>query len=228
LIIESRFNGPPGTGNGGYTAGLIATELAWQSPVQVTLKVPPPLDTPLAVTEGGEVYAGEQLIAQALPAELAAAPAAYVSYEEAEHASAAYPGFTDHPFPTCFVCGPARAGGDGLRIFPGPLASDRTAAPWQVPDQVSAPIIWAALDCPGGWAVLGPGRPYLLGRMVAELRQPPAPATACVVVGEVVATEGRKAWVRTSLYHERKLLARAEATWIALPRHSADVQPALR
>ncbi|MEV4624044.1 hypothetical protein AB0J74_35700, partial [Asanoa sp. NPDC049573] len=26
---------------------------------------------------------------------------------------------TDHPFPTCYVCGPERA--DGLRIFPGPV-----------------------------------------------------------------------------------------------------------
>ena len=27
----------------------------------------------------------------------------------------------EHPLPTCFVCGPARAKGDGLRIFAGPL-----------------------------------------------------------------------------------------------------------
>src|ERR1700738_4467743 len=53
---------------------------------------------------------------------------------------------------------------DGLRSFPGPIADNTTAAPWTVPDDVSPAVIWAALDCPGGWAVIGAGRPAVLGR----------------------------------------------------------------
>ena len=30
-------------------------------------------------------------------------------------------GLHDHRYPTCFVCGPERAQGDGLRIFTGPV-----------------------------------------------------------------------------------------------------------
>lgn len=216
MIIEGRFNGPPGSGNGGYSAGLIASQLPGPGPVQVTLRRPPPLDMPLQVTADGEVYAGEQLIAQTQPAELAGQPPAPVPYDQAVRAAAAYPGLVDHPFPTCYVCGPDRADGDGLRIFPGPLPGGRTAAPWQVPAGAGEPEVWAALDCPGGWTVLAPGRPYLLGRIAAQVERLPGPGAGGVVVGEVIATQGRKAQVRTALYVDDQLLARAEATWIAI------------
>lgn len=55
LVIDARFNGPVGSGNGGYTAGLVASRLAAPPghTAQVTLRVPPPLDTPLRVTRTG-------------------------------------------------------------------------------------------------------------------------------------------------------------------------------
>jgi hypothetical protein len=126
------------------------------------------------------------------------------------------------------VCGPERPAGDGLRIFPGPLAEGRTAAPWLVPEGCSTATVWAALDCPGGWAAIGPGRTYVLGRMAARVHTLPPPGSQCVIVGAVVGTEGRKAQVHTALYGgggdgngggepgRPQLLAWARSTWIAI------------
>jgi hypothetical protein len=77
--------------------------------------------------------------------------------------------------------------------------------------------LWPALDCPGGWAIIGPGRPYLLGQMTATVREVPPPDSRCVVTGAVVDVAGRKATVRSALYAEDgTLLAQASAIWIAI------------
>jgi 8-oxo-dGTP pyrophosphatase MutT (NUDIX family) len=215
LTIDPRFNGPPGTGQGGYTSGLLGSRLG--TTAQVTLRVPPPLDTPLRVVHGKrriEVYAEQRLVAEAEPVSLDDPPPPPVEYAEAVAAASSYPGFVDHPFPTCYVCGPERA--DGLRIFPGPLPGGRTAAPWRVPDGAGAVTVWAALDCPGGWAIISAGRPYVLGRMAAQVRAVPPADAECVVVGALDATAGRKAEVRTALYAGDQLLAHSRATWLAL------------
>jgi hypothetical protein len=220
VIISGRYNGPPGSGNGGYTAGLVGSLLA-PSPATVTLRRPPPLDVPLEVRETDDgvlvVDADGQVIAEAHRAAAPGEPVAPVSTQEAARVGQAYPGFVDHPFPTCFVCGPRRAAGDGLRIFPGPVGDGRTAAVWRVPSDVSEPMMWAALDCPGGWAIISPGRPYVLGRMTAAVLALAPAGAECVVVGRADGTEGRKAYVRSSVYGpDGELLAHAAATWIAI------------
>lgn len=224
LTIASRFNGPADSGNGGYSAGLVASA-AGPGPgevVEVTLRLPPPLDTPLDARpqDGGlAVFAPDgTLVASAVPAtDPLGPPLPPVSPEVAATAAAAYQGFVDHPFPRCFVCGTDRPEGDGLRIFPGQTATGRTAAPWRVPADTDPVTVWAALDCPGGWAIAGPGRPYVLGRMAAVVDALPAAGSDCVLVGGVVATEGRKEFVQTALYAaDGGLLAHARATWIAI------------
>lgn len=224
MIIPARFNGPPGSGNGGYSAGVFAAG----EPVEVTLRRPPLLDTPLT-SAGGEVRAPDgTVIATLAPAEPITVTVPPVSPAEALTASKAYPGFSDHPFPTCYVCGPEHP--DGLRVFPGQLPGDRTAAPWTVPADVTVPTVWAALDCPGGWAIIGRpwagvsgasadqrSRPYVLGRMAVQVAALPAPGQECVVVGALAAAEGRKALVHSALYGpDGAELARARATWIAV------------
>lgn len=225
MIIGARFNGPAGSGNGGYTCGLVAAELTLPPAhvAQVTLRAPAPLAAPLRVSHdgtGATVHAGERLIAEAAQARLDDPPPAAVGYDQAVAASAGYPGFVSHPFPTCYVCGPARAEGDGLRIFPGPLPDTRTAAPWLVPDAVGEVTVWAALDCPGGWAITGPGRPYVLGRMAARVHALPPAGARCVVVGVVGAVEGRRVEVGTALYRSDRdrpqLLAEARSTWVMI------------
>ncbi|MEV4463109.1 hypothetical protein AB0J51_05740 [Micromonospora echinofusca] len=214
MIIESRFNGPPGSGNGGWSAGVFA-EAAGPGPVEVTLRRPPPLETPLTLADG-EVHDPQGLlVAQVRPTEDPRAVVPPVELPAARAASAAYPGLVDHPFPGCYVCGPDRP--DGLRIFPGRLPDGRTAAPFRVPAAVTTPTVWAALDCPGGWAVIAPGRPYVLGRIAAVVAALPEPGDECVVTGVMVGGEGRKALVHTSLYApDGTLLAWARATWIAV------------
>jgi hypothetical protein len=226
VIIERRYNGPPGSGNGGYTCGLVASHVDGQGPAGhgavVTLKLPPPLDTPLTVaTDGGVVRVTDPNgaeIAVAAPSSAADAELPTpVSWADAVTASAAYRGFVSHPFPTCFVCGPERAAGDGMRLFPGPTGDGRTATPWQVPDDISPELVWAAMDCPGGWSVPLEARTYVLGRMDGRVAALPAPGDRCVVIGQMTAEDGRKAYVRTALYGpDGTALAWSSATWIAL------------
>jgi hypothetical protein len=214
--IPARFNGPPGSGNGGWSAGVFASAAGARvggPPVEVTLRVPPPLATTLTVADGS-VRHGDTLVATMIPAEGALVPVAPVDAETAAEAARSYPGLTQHPFPTCYVCGPDRP--DGLRIFSGPLPDGRTAAPWLVPAEVDVPTVWAALDCPGGWTALQNGRTYLLGRIAVRIDELPDPGAECVVMGEASEFTGRKAMVNSSLYATGgRRLATARATWIA-------------
>ncbi|MBX7265399.1 hypothetical protein KIF24_04605 [Micromonospora sp. Llam7] len=215
MIIEARFNGPPDSGNGGWSAGVFATAYGGDGQVEVTLRRPPPLDTPLALLDGEVRDPAGEVVAQLRPAAELDDVVPPVDLATARAASAAYPGLVDHPFPGCYVCGPERD--DGLRIFPGRLPDGRTAAPVRTPREVGSAMVWAALDCPGGWAVIGPGRPYVLGRIAARVEALPRPGDECVVTGAAIAVEGRKALVRSSLYGaDGALLAHARATWIAV------------
>jgi len=54
MIVNSRFNGPPNSGNGGYVGGLMAKEIG--GIVQVTLHKPPPLDVEMKLADQGEDY----------------------------------------------------------------------------------------------------------------------------------------------------------------------------
>ncbi len=117
MIIEGRFNGPPGSGNGGWSAGVFATAYSGHGPVEVTLRRPPPLDTPLTLVDAQVRDPAGEVIAQLRPAGDLGEAVPPVDLASARAASAAYPGLVEHPFPGCYVCGPQRT--DGLRIFPG-------------------------------------------------------------------------------------------------------------
>jgi hypothetical protein len=259
LIIAGRFNGPPGSGHGGWTAGQLASRVLGSDAqslgraARVTLRHPPPIGACLQVssesegtmTEGGVVLTfGGAVIAQAAPAELDISPVDPVSPARATEAMARFAGLTDHPYPTCFACGVSRPDRDGLDLRPGPL-QDRpgtTATTW-VPDAtladagaagndtVPAAAVWAALDCPGGWAVEIPGRPLLLGRITAQVDALPLIGEPCVVMGVLLGRDGRKVYTATTLYDvDGRALARAAATWIAVrhPRPFASGAMGLR
>src|SRR2546423_1845323 len=63
LTIPSRFNGPAGVGNGGYVCGPIAAYV--DGPATVTLRRPPPLDTPMEVERDGDGSGGPRGVAAA-------------------------------------------------------------------------------------------------------------------------------------------------------------------
>jgi hypothetical protein len=229
MTIPSRYNGPPGSGNGGVSAGLFAAAFREMNgpngPVQVTLRQPPPLGTPLELTRVGtglQVMDADTLVATVEPTEAELRPVAPVAFIAATQASVRYDGRTDHPFPSCFVCGTGREANDGLSVFAGALDPGnprRVAAPF-VPGETGLddlPLVWAALDCPGGWSTGLIGRRAVLGRMSADVHGTPARGERCVVVAECDGSEGRKAFSRASLYGaDGRLLGVAAQTWIEL------------
>jgi hypothetical protein len=226
VTISSRYCGPATSGNGGYTSGVLARGLAGRGPVEVTLRKPPPLDSPLQVEGDGalQLLDGSELIAEARPAPLDLEIPKPPSFDEARTLSAAYIGHHHHHYPTCFVCGPARGPGDGLRIFPGSDSSGSfVAAPW-VPEpsvadaqgMVLPEILWASLDCAGYFGAAAPDfPPALLGRITAEVENTVREGERCVVLGWGLGTEGRKIHAATALFGEDgRLRGRSRQTWI--------------
>jgi len=213
VIIPPRYNGPPDSANGGYACGLVSEALG--GGFEVTLRRPAPLGVDLDLV-GNELKQGEVVIAEARRAHIDVDDApAPVSLEEAEQASKLYTGFLHHAYPTCYSCGPERE--DGLRIFPGPVEGREgvVAAPW-TPAEVRPEIIWAALDCPSGWAVDDFQREgVLLGRMATVIRALPQLGVPHVVTGWRLGEEGRKLYAGSALHTAAgELLAAARSTWI--------------
>jgi hypothetical protein len=226
IVVAERFHGPPGSGNGGYVCGRLAAYV--EGPVEVTLRLPPPLGVPLTVDRDGDTTTatdGERVIAEARPAEVTLTAPPPVEPAAAQAASERYPGHDVHPFPTCFVCGPER-GADGLRIFPGPVdGRDVVAAPWtpaaDVADAAGAvrpEFVWCALDCAGAWSLeISMERLIVLGRLRARIDRPVRAGEPLVVVGRPLGIDGRKLYAGTALYDAAgSVLAVAQATWVQL------------
>ena len=229
ITIPRRFCGPPDSGNGGYVCGRLASFV--EGPAIVRLRVPTPLDEELEVrpANGGvEMVRGDTVVAaaraaQPLELEIPRAP----SFGEAEIASRAYVGFRYHAYSTCFVCGPARAEGDGLRIFPGAHAgTNLVASPW-IPDaaladasgNVRPEFRWAALDCPGAFTFHVPeGTGMLLGELAVELKGQVAAGERCVVIGWEFARDGRRHYTGTALFSASgECRGIGRATWFEVP-----------
>jgi hypothetical protein len=225
IRVASRFNGPPGSANGGYAAGLIAGAIG--ESVKVRLMRPPPLDSDLLVTrvnDSWEVRSADDVIAVATPTVVEADVPEPVPYVEALGVSMHFTGFTTHAYPTCFVCGPAREHDDGLRIFPGRVPGTNTvAAPW-LPGQglddghgkVRPEFVWAALDCPGYFASVSPAV-ALLGELAVHVDRRVHVDEPCVIMAWAIETKGRKHRVGTALVDEDgERCALGVATWIEL------------
>lgn len=226
LTIGRRFAGPPSSGNGGYTAGLLASQVTGSAdgPVTVTLRRPPPLERPLGQRllpdkglvrllaggdgeDGDDGDDGDEIVAEAGPGAFADEAVEPVPLDQALAAESAYRGLHRHPFPTCFVCGTARQEGDGMRLRPGLFAAGRTACVWtpheslaEATGLVSPVFAWAALDCPGGWTSDLEARPLVLGRMTARCDAPVTAGTPYVVVARLLDEQGRKTRTASAVY----------------------------
>jgi hypothetical protein len=253
LLVPRRFCGPPDSGNGGWTAGALATRVRRESPdnraaewptFEVSLRRPPPLDTVLHLVEDhGSTSArvGGEVVATARRLDGALTRVDPVSFDEARAAEAAYPGHSFHPFPSCFACGTDRDEGDGLRIFPGAVGEGRVAATWSphpslsedwhtevdASARASVAATWAALDCVGGWAGDLTERLMVLGRMTAHVESLPVIGEDHVVVGAHRGGEGRKTFTAATLFDSRgRAVATAEHVWIAVdPAAFGGVSP---
>lgn len=202
----------------------------------VTLHRPPPLDADIEVHNDDGKFtfiAGGDTIAVAEscePLELQTLPYLPVPAvtKAARHMKERLE--EDHPFPTCFGCGPHRPDNDGLELFAGAVeGTEHHACMWS-PDtslsddghEVSAWAVWAALDCPSAFpavaAIDTSTETIILGRLSVEIRHP----IEVDVEYEVVASGGERNG-RRILSHSAVVapdgnnLASALAVWITIP-----------
>ncbi len=227
IVIDPRFRGPPNSANGGYACGVVGERI--DGVATTTLRRPPPLAVRMVLVADGaqiKLMDGADLVGEAKPDTLDIVAPAGADFDSAVAASRRYSGFEAHPFPTCFVCGPEREPGDGLRIFPGRLdGSTAVAAPWTPDESLSGAggmierrHVWAALDCPSYFGL--DGAPMaLLGRLTARIDRLPQVGEPLVVLGWPMGVDGRKHYAGSALLDgDGRDVAVAAATWIEIDR----------
>ena len=202
--------------NGGYACGRVAAFVNAEE-VEVTLRLPPPLDRPLHIenVDGHVVLLdGEAVVAEARPAPVDAEPPAPVSLPDAEAARERHVRDWSPEFLECYVCGVRN---DGLEVRVGLVAGREPlhAAPISLLEP-GAEFVWAAIDCPGAYAVGAEGRgEVVLGRMTARVDRAPDAGEECVVASWPIGEDGRKLYAGTALFaSDGELLALARQTWI--------------
>ena len=203
LSIPSRFNGPLGSGNGGYCSGVVASLL--EGAAEVTLRRPVPLGTPLDVVRESDgsvrVFDNEALVIEARSApklEVEVPPP--VSPHEARPAAGRYKGRPDDLFSRCFVCGRARE--DAFGVFAGAVEGrELVASPWTPPSwtadssgHVLPEFVWAVLDCPTYFAAYMSEEPRMsvLARLTARIDAPVVAGGEHIVIAWPIETDGRK------------------------------------
>lgn len=233
VTIARRFRGPPDSGNGGYSAGVLAAAI--DGDAEVTLRRPPPLERALRIerADGATVMRdGDLVVAVAVATTVGMDPPAPVALDDAAEASRRCPTLVHpdwHPFPGCFVCGPDREPGDGLRIFAGPTSDPSVwAAPWtpaaDLADDsgvVRPEFVWAALDCPSCSGIYArgtrPASPFVLGRIAVRVDALPRAGEPHVILAWRVGEDGRKTFGASALRDATgRLLAVARATWLSV------------
>ena len=229
IVIDPRFNGLPGIALGGYVGGVLARGRA---KAEVTLRRPVLLGKPyqiVAAADGAEaLQEGNDVLAVVRDASVDLEPPRPVELEASKVAAADYVGHQRHLVPNCFVCGPLRPEGDGLRIFPGKVAGrDTVAAPW-IPStsladsngEVESKFIWSALDCPTIWALVLHGQPdsderAVTASLTVELMLPVLADQPQVVMGWKVSETGRTRVAGGAIYSTHgRLLAMAKHTLV--------------
>jgi hypothetical protein len=217
ITLPHRYRGPLTSANGGYACGRLAAFVD-ASEVEVTLRLPPPLDRPLQVEHFDglvRLFDGDALVAEARPAPVEIDPPVPVSPSDAASARERHAREWTPDFRECYVCGIRE---DGLEIRPGPVAGREHLHASPIALLENGPeFVWAAIDCPGAYAVGAEGRgDIVLGRMTARVDRVPAAGEECVVTSWPLGDDGRKLYAGTALFAaDGELLALARQTWIA-------------
>ena len=232
VVIERHFRGPPFSGQGGYSAGLVAEAIESPS-ASVMLRLPPPLDKPLTrAADDGRVLLldGDQLVAEGSVADLELEVPDPVTLEVARESEKHSPWADRHPFPECFGCGPERSQNEAVAITVGAVAGAQVhghqlfAGTWTPiaefagADGVEPVFTWAALDCPTSWPALPPGAGVaVLGRLSCRLVAPIQPEVTHTVIAWHVGSEGRKHRGAAAIHSPGgELCAYSEGLWIEL------------
>lgn len=228
LTIPSRFKGPPKSANGGYACGLLARRI--EGDAAASLKFPPPLDTPMTITQSGdavEMYLDDRLVGRAQPAVLDLAVPSRPQPLRLGGDPVDAPGrpVKFAPFSTCFVCGKDREHPDGLCIHPQRVVGREgtVAAPWRLhaglaeaDGLVATEYLWAALDCPGYFAC-APGEAALLARLTVSIDTRLEAEGEATVIGWDLSGAGRKRRCGTAVFApDGSLVAKAEGLWVVV------------
>lgn len=236
LTIQSGFNGPRLSGNGGYVGGKLAEAYARAygptDAVEITFRAPTPIERKMRLVRASDVLRlldGETLICEARAGSVAhlEPPPAPSDWNEVMHRGDVGGSGGDSEFATCLVCGRGRAVGDGLRVLGTGGPQKGYSLSCYLPHanhadalgHIKPEFVWGTLDCPGAYAAQDPEdmRPALTGRMTAKIIEPPKVGERCAVVGWKTGEEGRKLYSGTALYTESgRLCALATCTWIVL------------
>lgn len=230
FTISPAYQGITGIAHGGYLAGLLAREIPGTA--KVTLRLPPPLDTPLSVSPVNSVVGLVDSAGRTIMEAEAATPSEVglpVATIDAARARPPHPRFADHPYPDCFVCGSARNDGLGLRIS-APDEEGVGLGVWpasgsQLEDEgtVGSEFLWAAMDCLTVWSFADRWDepewwPAVTGQIAVEQVAPAQADEPHVVAGRLVDRQGRRVVVEGAISTaDGELCARGRAVWVVIP-----------
>ncbi len=225
MVVDPRFKGVEGIGQGGHFAGVLAERRG--APTRVWFRAPIPLGRPLHLEESPDglvVTDGSVEIARAEDASTEKAPPLPVSLETAEAGRRWAVGRHHARVEGCFSCG---MGLESFRVHAGDVGGGLFATPFVPPAWTAGEdgvvldrFLWAPLDCAAGWRVMldGPRRLAVTGWLHAEILKAVRPDEPLVVVAD---TEpewmGRKRFARSAMYTaDGRLVAQAESLWISV------------
>jgi hypothetical protein len=230
LVVESRFCGVAGLGQGGYLAGLVAGKRS--GPYQIDFRNPIPLDVDLALERtdrGARATHADKVVVEGKVAEPVSRVPEFVPLEAAATAREAAEADSLEIVSSCFSCGTRP---DTLRVHAGPVGDGRFATPytppaWVAPSGVVEPsFVWAPLDCAAGWCLSwDPPRPRAVtGMLTMDVLADVLPHHDYVIVADSDGpwhTRTRRAWSALYTTHG-ELVARSESLWIALRQPEAS------
>ncbi|MBF6206156.1 hypothetical protein IU483_18965 [Streptomyces gardneri] len=228
FTVPAHVRGYPGVAFGGYVAGLLAAA-SGAAEVRVDFRRRIAVDTPvmLAADDSGGASLTDpdgEVLAEASVSTLAVTPRPAPSWTQARAAGATADAL--RKMSRCYGCGAACAPGRGLRLSPWAMSThDMVVAAW-TPDPalggpdglLSTENVWAALDCPGGWAAMAlrdmqPGA--VTAALTATQLEPVCTGDPYLSYGWPISENGRKHTVGVALARaDGTLCALAEALWI--------------
>ena len=232
ITIPSRFEGPPGTGQGGYTAARAIDEIGGAA--TVAFRSPVPLEEEMTLNERADDHwelsnASGATVLDITRWEPVWASTGRVSVEEARPARERFE-YTpeNHPAHHCFSCGAQR---ESMHVHAGPLGDGRYATDWTIPEWaadenglVDHAVAWAAVDCTAAWYIAGTAdrRAGFTVQLAVEVLKPLVAGDTYAVVGwegdYPPIWDGRKRGACSALFDASgDLVANSRSFWVAFP-----------
>ncbi|MEV2222306.1 hypothetical protein AB0E01_20820 [Nocardia vinacea] len=228
VTVPEHVHGYPDVAFGGYVAGLLAGPCE-ATEIRVDFRARVPLETPMSLRptrSGGYALtdADGALLAESTPAALTIDPPPAPSWAEAKAVTDA--AMVSRRVTDCYGCGAACAPGRGLRLLTWDTPDhDLVIAAW-TPDpgladesgRLPTEVVWAALDCPGGWTAMrkqGMGFGGVTAALTATQLHPVYADSPYISYAWPISHQGRKHTVGIALATPfGDLCAVAEALWI--------------